>query len=200
MADNFQFSGAHKFFVGIDSSDAGKPSLSINATIQSDGTPEPNVSGPVTINTLVAAGDLSLYKNIRDVSESGSNNSVNITTRADAELGLSVEVIATTTKSMTTEILYKPNDHSDGSVQDLIYKQFLLASIQKKEIFMVDLDGDYTAAGVDGVIGFASNWTVALSSSKPVEGVVTATANLSSSSKGQYVIWNDSATEFRPLS
>lgn len=198
----FQFSGQHKFFLGVSDATPGPEGtpLETNATVDSAGDPEAGVASPVTVNTLWAAGDLQLYKNIRDLNEAGSNNTVNITTREEAELGISSEVIATTTRTLTTEILYQPANFTTGAATDLLYKALKLASINKTGIFVMDLDADPNDASIDGASGYGATYRVALSTAKPVEGVVTVTATFSGPTKGQELVWDKTAGVFKPLS
>lgn len=168
MPDNYQFSSEHYFYIAHN---AGVPQALTG------------IYGDSTVHYNNAAW--AEYGNIRDLSESQNNNQVNITTRADARQGLSVNVIATTEASATVEIRYKPNDPTTGLAQDQIYRALLVASRTKSDIAIVDLDRPMTSIGAQGLVG---NWNVAMSRSKPVEGIVTATVNLNLSTLGDFIV------------
>jgi len=167
MPDQFQFGSEHYFYFAHN---AGVP-LALNG--RPGDTPAPTNTyatfGPATDDRWDE------YGNIRDTDESSNNNTVNITTREDARQGNSIEVIATTTQSMTLEIRYKPNAPGAVTPQDLIFLALLRCSRFKKEIAAVDLDRPINQIGAQGQVG---NWTVAMTRLKPVEGVVVARVSL----------------------
>lgn len=190
MPDNFQFGSEHYLYIAHNS---GVP-VALNG--------RPGDSGPPT-NTYETFGPSGLdywdeYPNVMDLNEANNNNTVNITTRDEARQGLSSEVIATTTGSMSFQIRYKPNTSGATTPQDAIFRALLRASRFKLEIAAVDLDRAITQTGAQGQVG---NWVVAMSRSKPVEGVVTAQVDFNLSSFGDWIIADDTSggDAFTPL-
>lgn len=117
-----------------------------------------------------------VYDNVRDVTESGNANSVNITTRGEARRGYSTEVDVTVTGQLTFPVRYKANWSSGG---DSVFQALMYAARKRLEIALVDLDGPITQVGAQGNVG---NYTITYTLEKNVEGVVIAnvTAKLSS--------------------
>ena len=179
MPLNYQFGSEHYLYIAQTS---GIPTAITSRS----------VAGGNNFNEIT---DFVLMDNVRDVNESQNNNSVNITTRDDARQGLSINVIATTEAGLTFEVLYKPNN--GATVQDESFLALLVAARTKKEIAAVDLDSSKTTLGAQGQAG---NWNVAMSRSKPVEGVVTATVTMNLSSFGDFVKATDtSGTAFHRM-
>ena len=190
MPDNFQFGSEHYLYVAHD---GGVPKAM-------NGRPGDSPAPTQTYETFGPAGldYWKQYGNVRDLSESANNNTVNITTREDARQGLSIEVITTTTASMSFEIRYKPNASGATTPQDQIFLAILRASRFKQEIAAVDLDRPIDQIGAQGQVG---NWTVAMARSKPVEGVVVAQVDFNLSSLGDWIIADDASggNAFTPL-
>lgn len=181
MPENFQFGSEHYYYFGVDAT--GRPQAM-------NGRPGDLPAPTHTYETFGPAGlDLwTEYGNIRDTSESNNNNTVNITTREDARQGNSIDVIATTSASVSLQVRYKPNAQGTTTPQDLIFAALLRASRFKKEIAAVDLDRPIDQIGAQGQVG---NWIVAMSRSKPVEGVVVADVTLTLSGLSDWIIAED---------
>lgn len=168
MPANFQFGSEHYLIVATAQVGGTGDYLRPEAlTGRPDDTPEPDVH----VNNAHWVG----YDNVRDVSESGSGNTVNITTRDEARRGLSVEVTVTKTGQLTFAIRYR----AARLVSDPTYQALIYAALKREEIALADLDGPPTTVGSQGQVG---NYTLTYSLDKPVEGVVIAnfTANLTS--------------------
>lgn len=168
MPANYQFGSEHYLIVATTqvggTGDYNRPLALLG---RPSDTPEPAVH--VNDAHWVA------YDNIRDVSESGSGNTVNITTRDEARRGLSVEVTVTKTGQLTFAVRYR----AKRLLNDPTYQALMYAALKREEIAMADLDGPMTTVGSQGQVG---NYTLTYSLDKPVEGVVIAnfTANLTS--------------------
>lgn len=166
MADSFQFGSDHYMIFATKQIGSSGDYLRPQAlTGRPSDTPTPSVH----VNNAHWVG----YDNVREVIESGSGNTVNITTRDEARKGLSVEVTVTKTGQFTFQVRYR----AKRLVSDPTYQALMYAALKREEIAMADLDGPMTTVGAQGQVG---NYILTYQLDKPVEGVVMAsfTANL----------------------
>lgn len=206
-APNFQTSGTHRLYLGIQSAIVGNANFGqpYPVTNYADGT---NLSGGTGLTDgiaeLYAAGgnaDLVPTLNVRDLNEDASENTVDITTRADSAQGIVAEVITSTSRGFNYEMLYKANDPAAidlaNTYTDAAFRALLIAAnTSGQEIFGIDVDGPLdiaTPANDHGRMGQAGNWTISLGRAKAVSGVVMQTATFSLSTFGEWVVFDGTA-------
>lgn len=209
---NFQFSGQHKFYFAYDA--VTREPLRVNSYHNDEDINGIDLAGnAINVNNpnpMIAGAfgtdyaNFNATGNVQDFTSPSSNNTVVITTRADAEQGVEASVIATVTKSITFTMIYKANEVSDTDLlADPFSGSLFKAAFGKKEIYAIDMDRVFgkmtdgsSDAGNKGVKGFGSNWSVGITESKPVNGVVTLDINLTSSSFGEMLVHEGTANRF----
>lgn len=166
----------------------------ISSLVKADGTDA--TGSAISINDLVTPTDyLKVADQIKDVTESGSPNTLNTTTRSTARQGVQANEITTVNRDLTVQFVYEPRTDfatpaSGYEVLDLL--EYLDES--SLPIFAIDLD---QAKGTDGAKGAGANYTVALSQPREVEGQVVYEATFAVKSFYQRVTWDNLAGLFK---
>ena len=163
-------------------------------------------SGTVTVNTLNAATQLVGYDEIKNVTEGGQQNTINVTTRALGRTGVQGTEITSVNRDLEVEFVYEPRTsfaapQAAYSILDLI--EYLDAN-KSQYIFAIDLDGAEETASVitgpDGCKGAGANYQVAITQTREVEGQVVTTATFAVKSFYQRVCYDGGVdAEFKLL-
>lgn len=163
-----------------------------------------SVTAPQSITTLLKANgteddptktsilDLTLVRHdlIKDVTVSGSNNKVDVTTRQTARQGFSASLIATSDASMTVQFAYEPRDDAGAYTRDdIAILQYCFMT--KTTIFAIDLDKPLAQAGIGGAQGIGANWSIGMSSPKPVQDQVVMDVEFALESYAQILYTTD---------
>ena len=116
------------------------------------------------------------YTIVRDLSFSGAPNTIDVTTRGEARQGVQAQAIVTTARTLEFQIRYQP---SIGGTVEYHMAQLVNADLTGSEIALMELDGSLD--GDTPTFGFAGNFTVSTTFSKPLQDLVvvdvTATAS-----------------------
>lgn len=199
-APNIQVSGSHNLYLAVKSlaNTAATYAHPKAVTNFADGTDGSGGSGLTDGILEIISGSLFVRsQNVRDLNEDGTENRVDVTTRADSSQGLSSEFIATTSAGFNYVMIYKGNDPAAADVlkgfTDIAFRALLLARNRTdlKEIYAIDMDREFdfaTATNNQGIMGQAGNWTIGLTRAKPVQGVVEQTAQFALSSFGEWLV------------
>lgn len=191
----FQFGHGQRFYLGHNNINDGNgvPGLEpLDSGVDTAGNPVETHPSPVTVNTITEWEE---YETLRDVSFDGSPNTVDTTTRKEARLGNASQAIASTTRTRTLQIRYKPNE-SYTEANDKLYRLLLKAEKAGKEIAVMELDAPKNSPGA---LGFVSNCTVSLSMPKPVQDLVVVDVTATISTFGNYIVNDAAGTNFEAI-
>lgn len=175
---NYSLGSDHHLYISVN--DTATPT----ALVAFDGRP-----GDAGVTIHYNNAEWFLYDNIRDVDESGSPTSVDITTRDTARRGVIARVNVATDMTMGVQVLYKPQ--IGATINDKIFRMLMKANINRTEFAAMDLD---QAGTEQGALGLSANWNVAYTKNKPVQGVVICTFNMTVSSFPTHIVAG--ATDF----
>ncbi len=188
MPVQFQFGNEHHLYLLLDSNNKA---VALNSR---PGQTNPTPPTPaITYNSIPGGAAWTLYDAIRDLNVGGNDNTVDVTTRDEARLGFSTEVVVTTGGEMTFEVRYKRRTDvgSFGTVQDFAHEALLRAWLAKTEIAAIDLD---QALGTAGAQGLVANWSVTFGLAKPVQGMLASNITLRMSTFPDWIVKQTSTT------
>jgi hypothetical protein len=186
MAKSYQFGYEHYLYLPKQGSQASPTPSLLTEVTESDST---------GVNKITWDKD---FATIRDASFSGSPNTIDIATRQEARLGVQSQAIVTTARTFEFQIRYKPHD---GTSFDIHYQRLLDADLRGDEVALLEVDGkvlgntgQFLTDTTHDIFGFASNYTVSTTMSKPLQDLVVVDVTATASTFFHAVVYEDGQT------